>query len=624
MLFSHSRRLCPTLYRQIIPIINHNPSIHSIQSKDIIQIRHSSISEQMKRKILLKINTVLKETDKIDGNITDTDIANIACLNNELILSERMIKFPFHYRCVLEQQLSICPDRWVSIDEWKNLYDVVGETVKPLFGSVTMLVCVQLKHIERGRSLFQFIQEHHSHLLTSTATIYSAYMNLLALDFFTLKGKKHGQDYSLYEKEIYEIYQKYVKDKKQAIIASASALSIIKGLCVTRHWREGYSYIPFVNDDDQIQVIRDLILAAVHNDDIQAATKLLKNFKHPLPNDSAAATMSSSLTEMIRDIFRNLNENNTNAYEFIEHLFQYLSTLDYFMEKPAIDEMQTFFDKLKPKMLQYGTTLVFPNGACKQLPGVNLSNGELSDDDFKFLQNYLMESAYTDKEVFNTTTPDEFKRFQKFLSQHQFSMIVDGLNLLYGIDRFATDPVNSMIKTINFLKNLRIPRKKLLFIARKHALSRIPYQIQENLRSICEIFLVDNTSRDDWFVLYAALQSKAYVLTSDILRKERGIANKSTPAKNAEVNERLQKWLYRYQYLFIRQDKRVFFKQPLAYKLRAQYIQNIWLIPYFNEKPLTLAQRPDNWFYIYKNSDKPLTRKLTKKSTIIENEKESI
>jgi hypothetical protein len=41
----------------------------------------------------------------------------------------------------------------------------------------------------------------------------------------------------------------------------------------------------------------------------------------------------------------------------------------------------------------------------------------------------------------------------------------------------------------------------------------------------------------------------------------------------------------------------------MAYKLRAQYTQNVWLIPYFNQKPLTLAHRPDNWFFIYKISD---------------------
>ena len=68
-----------------------------------------------------------------------------------------MVRFPFHYRCLLEQQWAICQDRQVSDNEWEELYNILGETTKPIFPSITMLVCVQLKHIERGRSLFQFI-----------------------------------------------------------------------------------------------------------------------------------------------------------------------------------------------------------------------------------------------------------------------------------------------------------------------------------------------------------------------------------------------------------------------------------------------------------------------------------
>jgi hypothetical protein len=41
----------------------------------------------------------------------------------------------------------------------------------------------------------------------------------------------------------------------------------------------------------------------------------------------------------------------------------------------------------------------------------------------------------------------------------------------------------------------------------------------------------------------------------------------------------------------------------MAYKLRAQFSQNVWLIPFFNQKPLTLDQRPDNWFFVYQQSD---------------------
>lgn len=213
LLFHYHRRLLLNLCRQTISISNHIQPINSIELSKTIQIRHININDQTKRKILLKINTVLNESENLDGSKNDSDTANIACLNNELIVSERMIKFPFHYRCILEQQLSICKDRLVSNNEWKELYNIVGETVKPLFGSITMIVCVQHKHIERGRSLFQFIQQYYPDLLTSTT--YSAYMNLLALDFFTLTGKKHGQDYSLHEKELCEVYQKFVKDKKQ-------------------------------------------------------------------------------------------------------------------------------------------------------------------------------------------------------------------------------------------------------------------------------------------------------------------------------------------------------------------------------------------------------------------------
>lgn len=200
-------RLFFTLPRHILALSNHLPSIHSI--------RHNRSPEQLKRKILMKINTALTESE----NPNESDESNIACLNNELILSERMVKFPFHYRCILEQQFAICSDRWVSTDEWKELYRIIGGSTKPLFASITMLVCAQLKHIERGRSLFDFVEKSHPDLLTSTSTTYATYIALLATDFFVQTGRKHGQEYSPYEKEICDVYQRFVKDKKQVTLA---------------------------------------------------------------------------------------------------------------------------------------------------------------------------------------------------------------------------------------------------------------------------------------------------------------------------------------------------------------------------------------------------------------------
>ena len=55
------------------------------------------------------------------------------------------------------------------------------------------------------------------------------------------------------------------------------------------------------------------------------------------------------------------------------------------------------------------------------------------------------------------------------------------------------EEIRAMFQTIDFLKNIRVNRNEMLFIARKHAFSRIPFNVQKDFRSISEIFLVDNT-----------------------------------------------------------------------------------------------------------------------------------
>lgn len=63
----------------------------------------------------------------------------------------------------------------------------------------------------------------------------------------------------------------------------------------------------------------------------------------------------------------------------------------------------------------------------------------------------------------------------------------------------------------------------------------------------------------------------------------------------------------------------------MAYKLRAQLTENVWLIPYFTQKPLTLAQRPDDWFFVYKTSDyKPSKSSSKRKSIIVKEEKQIV
>ena len=90
------------------------------------------------------------------------------------------------------------------------------------------------------------------------------------------------------------------------------------------------------------------------------AKKLLLNLKKSPNPDSAAAILSTNLNEMIQKMFRNLNEKNPQAPDFIEAVCQYLSNSDSFIEKSAIDEMKTFLSKYPNKTFHHGTTTISP------------------------------------------------------------------------------------------------------------------------------------------------------------------------------------------------------------------------------------------------------------------------
>jgi hypothetical protein len=216
MLFSSYRRHLFRLYQQTYAITKHNSLPIDLHTCSYIQQRSTCYNQPQKRKILLKINTVLNETaDMNDDEHGGTDMKTIACLNNELILPENMVRFPFHYRCIIEQQWAIWPDRWVPKNEWQELYDIIGDMTKPLFASITLLVCVQNKHVERGRSLFQYIEQVHGDLLRTTSTTCATYMNLLALDFFQTKKDTHENNYSPYENELLRVYETFVKSREK-------------------------------------------------------------------------------------------------------------------------------------------------------------------------------------------------------------------------------------------------------------------------------------------------------------------------------------------------------------------------------------------------------------------------
>ena len=43
------------------------------------------------------------------------------------------------------------------------------------------------------------------------------------------------------------------------------------------------------------------------------------------------------------------------------------------------------------------------SGVCKQLPGISLQTGELNEEEFQCLRDYLIKKAYAKDEVYNVS-----------------------------------------------------------------------------------------------------------------------------------------------------------------------------------------------------------------------------
>lgn len=101
--------------------------------------------------------------------------------------------------------------------------------------------------------------------------------------------------------------------------------------------------------------------------------------------------------------------------------------------------------------------------------------------------------VFTLIEHFQTTTPAEFENFEKLLKENRFTMIVDGLNLLYGIDRFSTDPIRSMTKVENKIEKFSFETRQKYFLLLRRSIS---WKIFASNRNKCCSSLGNTSARE--------------------------------------------------------------------------------------------------------------------------------
>ncbi|KAK6634051.1 hypothetical protein RUM44_004659 [Polyplax serrata] len=220
--------------------------------------------------------------------------------------------------------------------------------------------------------------------------------------------------------------------------------------------------------------------------------------------------------------------------------------VDFYNKKlkviPEMNTLELFCDLINMlnsnKGRQYiwsvNSTKIGDDGICTCCTS-RLPEASITQEDIKVLKKHFLRHIIIDKNVNMRTSQAELDRFSTFLKHTQkYNTVIDGLNIIHN---------NKNEKQFSALiKYCDRHKKNVLLIARHHFKFTRMYQ---SIKDKWSVFLTDNISEDDVYVIYSALHGGkgTFFFTSDLLR---GYAKK---LNNPNLQEKFLIWQFSHQYM---------------------------------------------------------------------------
>ncbi|KAF6198728.1 hypothetical protein GE061_006750, partial [Apolygus lucorum] len=149
------------------------------------------------------------------------------------------------------------------------------------------------------------------------------------------------------------------------------------------------------------------------------------------------------------------------------------------------------------------SSLVSRKGSCKACRR-SLEPSLLSSEDFELLRSAFLDPVLVGRDIFQKTSPEELKTFHTFLEKVlPVDVVLDGLNIAYVSKKLSPHGA----KLLRFVTSHFVSEgRKILVIGRKH-MNRWSTNEMNYVKSNASVFLAENVTEDDPFLLYAALKS---------------------------------------------------------------------------------------------------------------------
>ncbi|XP_031628172.1 mitochondrial ribonuclease P catalytic subunit-like [Contarinia nasturtii] len=372
---------------------------------------------------------------------------------------------------------------------------------------------------------------------------------------------------------------------------------IVNGLCATKDWRKVIELPALCKNSVNI-----IARKALKENEIDMAWDVLhKLFSFPKHHQHLNSKTIQSVAKYFN---RNPKSIPTNANK----LFSLCEKLKMLFTEPAIKELRDVLEKHghQAKIINMGFS-----GICSTCKSQLEKSKPLSTTQFNMLRTEFMDKVVKGADIYQKTTPEEWKSFEEVIRENgPFDIVMDGLNVSYlakkTVDQAKANNQSSSLSKLHFnldgrpnvhtltnaVKQLHDEGKRVLVVGRKH-MNRWPNI--NNIRKIATLFLVDNISKDDIFLLYAAMHSgqNSYILSNDFMRDHKFAIGR--------YNELFKLWQQEQWYGFtLGQNKPIELVKPMQYKMYIHKVGDYWHLPFKTNEHLEAKmwnsyELPEDW-----------------------------
>ncbi|KAK9511233.1 hypothetical protein O3M35_005830 [Rhynocoris fuscipes] len=464
----------------------------------------------------------LAESDKL--NKTDSLVKSYFINRDQQALILNFIKRDL---AASSEHIELFRNNVINAGKSVNEYNIDG---------IVLSFCVALRSFPIGRQYFMHIyQSKNKHNIASVGKFFLLCYH--CKEFCSEEDKKLIIE--LYE----ELIEKYNTLDSCTCEYSALALSL------TSAWRQALTLIDMckLSSEPTSKMYNALIVASFNNNDCKLGWQLMENAIQENRTISAEAiTLSIN------------HQSKLNTHTLLKLFEKY----NVRISRDSADVLlENHRNTSASQSIAPNITKINKMGGCSNC-NETLKPVELTNSEFLELKKKFLSPVLVGENIFLKSKPAELEAFLKFIEQTgRVDVVLDGLNVAYmaGTNKGKYNTSSMLLKVVDWFSEMG---KRVLVIGRTHML-KWPQKHMALIKKKSCLFLTDDVSADDPYVLYAAMFSGfgTIFVSRDQMRAHKFLLKEPT------LRVIFSKWQQKHQYYIktVTANGRVIFERPPPY-----------------------------------------------------------